>query len=103
MSNRRNFVQKVVWALAGSGLLQSLSGSAYATGAAEINAGHLSMEGDDLARIKELLNGKAPLKWLFTGDSITQGAKHLVLRIIADAREGIDRGALRALPERMPG
>ena len=30
----------------------------------------------DLERIKELLKKKDPLKWLFTGDSITAGVKH---------------------------
>ena len=30
----------------------------------------------DLERIKELLEKKDPLKWLFTGDSITAGVKH---------------------------
>lgn len=30
----------------------------------------------DLERIKELLSQKNPLKWLFTGDSITAGVKH---------------------------
>lgn len=30
----------------------------------------------DLERIKELLGQKNPLKWLFTGDSITAGVKH---------------------------
>lgn len=30
----------------------------------------------DLERIKELLRQKNPLKWLFTGDSITAGVKH---------------------------
>src|SRR5665647_1822505 len=30
----------------------------------------------DLERIKELLRQKNPLKWLFTGDSITAGVEH---------------------------
>lgn len=30
----------------------------------------------DLERLRKLLSGKEPLKWVFTGDSITQGAKH---------------------------
>lgn len=30
----------------------------------------------DLERIKELLKQKSPLKWLFTGDSITAGVEH---------------------------
>ena len=30
----------------------------------------------DLERIKELLRQKNPIKWLFTGDSITAGVKH---------------------------
>jgi len=31
---------------------------------------------EDLERIRSLLAGKDPLKWVFVGDSITQGAKH---------------------------
>lgn len=36
----------------------------------------VSSNQDDLQRIKQLLAGKDPLKWVFLGDSITQGAKH---------------------------
>lgn len=32
--------------------------------------------GDELDRLQEYLNAKQPTVWLFTGDSITQGAKH---------------------------
>ncbi|MDD4756674.1 MAG: SGNH/GDSL hydrolase family protein, partial [Prolixibacteraceae bacterium] len=32
--------------------------------------------GDDLVALKELLKDPKPLKWIFTGDSITHGAKH---------------------------
>jgi acyl-CoA thioesterase-1 len=35
-----------------------------------------SAPADDLMKIKALLSGKEPLKWVFAGDSITQGAKH---------------------------
>lgn len=33
-------------------------------------------EGDDMATLRKLFNSQKPLKWLFTGDSITHGAKH---------------------------
>ncbi|MCD2422548.1 GDSL-type esterase/lipase family protein [Niabella pedocola] len=36
----------------------------------------LKNNGHDLSRITGLLKRKEPVKWLFTGDSITQGAKH---------------------------
>lgn len=36
----------------------------------------LDNENDDLSRIHEMLTSEHPLIWLFTGDSITQGAKH---------------------------
>lgn len=35
-----------------------------------------SSHDDDLSKIKALLLAKEPLKWVFAGDSITQGAKH---------------------------
>lgn len=33
-------------------------------------------EGDDIVALRKLLDGKTPVKWIFTGDSITHGAKH---------------------------
>jgi acyl-CoA thioesterase I len=37
----------------------------------------INKDGDDLKQIKEwIANKQKPLKWIFTGDSITQGAKH---------------------------
>jgi lysophospholipase L1-like esterase len=58
--------------MAGAGILQS---PALAAHPARLSETHTA-NADDLARIKALLNGKAASKWVFTGDSITQGAKH---------------------------
>lgn len=33
-------------------------------------------EGDDIVALKGLIDRKTPVKWIFTGDSITHGAKH---------------------------
>lgn len=34
------------------------------------------MGGDDVVALKKLIEGETPVKWIFTGDSITHGAKH---------------------------
>ena len=49
-------------------------GTAAGAQAAEEGA---STPGDDLARIKALLEGNQAVKWVFAGDSITHGARHL--------------------------
>lgn len=38
----------------------------------------ISSQDEDLLKIKALLSAKEPIKWVFAGDSITQGAKHTV-------------------------
>lgn len=78
MGSRRKFVQKTMWLLAGSGLLPKLPANAMGNKAGKIDSSHLVFEGEDLQKIKELMAGKIPLKWIFSGDSITQGAKHTI-------------------------
>ncbi|MBO9592674.1 MAG: SGNH/GDSL hydrolase family protein [Niabella sp.] len=66
--NRRSFLGNLCMMSAGvTGILnkeQLFTGS------------NLADADNDLNRITGLLKGKEPVKWLFTGDSITQGAKH---------------------------
>ena len=76
MGNRRNFVEKTFWLLAGGGLLPGLSLTAQGTLASTIQPDIARTEEGELNKIKELVKGKIPLKWIFSGDSITQGAKH---------------------------
>jgi lysophospholipase L1-like esterase len=64
MLTRRNFVEKTLGLLALPGLLSSFS------------YGHDIAGQDDLARIQAILANKEPVKWVFAGDSITQGARH---------------------------
>ena len=74
MSNRRKFVQKALTVVASFGLPDSFYfGDSQSTG---VKTHPLSDQGDDLQKINELIKGKAPIKWIFAGDSITQGAKH---------------------------
>ncbi len=70
MFTRRSFVEKI---LAVSTLPALVSTGAR--GAAFSGSGNRS-EAEDLKAIQRLLAGKEPLKWVFAGDSITQGAKH---------------------------
>jgi lysophospholipase L1-like esterase len=74
MGNRRNFVQQSFWALAGSTIMQGLFINLSTDYAVKSKTG--GSEEEELLKIKELMKGKAPLKWVFSGDSITQGAKH---------------------------
>ena len=74
MSNRRKFVQKAVTVVATFGLLPRFYFGDSQSTAVETRA--LSDQGDDLQKLNELIKGKAPIKWIFSGDSITQGAKH---------------------------
>ena len=74
MSSRRTFVQKALTVVATCGLLPG-----FLPGDMQIVAKKTegwTGEQDDLQKINELITGKAPIKWIFAGDSITQGAKH---------------------------
>ena len=69
MSDRRIFLHRL------------LGFTALMTGAASIGKDGYAAPlhpgpAEDLERIRTLLAGKEPLKWVFVGDSITQGAKH---------------------------
>lgn len=68
MAGRRAFVGRVLGfaALAVSG----------AAGSRVFAASSADGPVEDLERIRTLLAGKDPLKWVFVGDSITHGAKH---------------------------
>ncbi len=59
--NRRNFIASI-----GAGV----------TLASTNLAANIEMKTDPFQQIKDLLAKKEPLKWLFTGDSITHGALH---------------------------
>src|SRR5687767_5660953 len=76
MNNRRNFVRKAFWTLTGLGLLPSLHISGSEIDSMKIEPQGPADEDEDLQKIAEFLRGKAPIKWIFSGDSITQGAKH---------------------------
>jgi len=76
ISDRRKFVQKAFWVLAGCGLLPALHASTLKNPTVETPTGITRNEKEELEKIKKLLGGKTPLKWIFSGDSITQGAKH---------------------------
>ena len=75
MNTRRNFVHKAFWTLTGLGLLPAFNTSAHVTKQLKIQRVPAN-EAEDLQKIAELMRGKAPIKWIFSGDSITQGAKH---------------------------
>lgn len=67
---RREFIQTSVTAVALAGVLPSCLQSF-------VPRKTISATDDDLQAITALIHDKArPLKWVFTGDSITQGAKH---------------------------
>jgi lysophospholipase L1-like esterase len=76
MTDRRGFLQRSIRLMPAAGLLASLplEGAIAGTGLQAANAKGYAP--DDLAGLKLLLAGKAPLKWVFAGDSITHGAKH---------------------------
>lgn len=71
---RRNFLVKACWLTTVSNVLLPLfPTSAFATqDDRQLAAG----EEADRERIKEILGGKKPAIWVFTGDSITAGVKH---------------------------
>jgi lysophospholipase L1-like esterase len=68
MITRRSFVGKVIGSIS-LPLWMSFTPS---------NKTLSSSQDDDLLKIKAFLSAKQPLKWVFAGDSITQGAKHTV-------------------------
>ena len=73
MSSRRKFVANSFWFISGAGLFSRIA----TTSASEsMTPASPLYEEEDLLKIKELLANKSPLKWVFCGDSITQGAKH---------------------------
>jgi len=67
MVNRRQFLGSLCLATAGTSVLQGANG---------LPVSREEKITDDPARIAALFKKKEPVKWLFTGDSITQGAKH---------------------------
>ena len=66
MISRRFFVEKALGFLSLPALLSY----------SPFNKSLVNSQDDDLLKIKALLAAKEPLKWVFAGDSITQGAKH---------------------------
>ena len=76
MGNRRNFVQKAFLTFAGYGLVPGLVAKSQVNQALKSGVGIPLSEDEELRKISALINGKVPLKWVFAGDSITQGAKH---------------------------
>ena len=74
MSNRRKFVQKALTVVATCGLVPRFCFGDSESSAVKTHG--LSDQQDDFQKINELIKGKAPIKWIFAGDSITQGAKH---------------------------
>lgn len=76
MTSRRNFVKNTISLLATLGIVSPLQASINEVGDLQANNDLNFNADEDLARISVLLKGKDPVKWVFTGDSITQGAKH---------------------------
>ena len=76
MNSRRKFVANSFWLIGGSNFLSQLE--TPVTGGPTVAAlqNDMQYEEEDLSKIKQLLANKTPLKWIFSGDSITQGAKH---------------------------
>ncbi|WP_300600455.1 GDSL-type esterase/lipase family protein [Niabella sp.] len=68
MQNRRRFLRNLGLVSAGAPAL--LNKELLFTGSKS------AADSDDIGRITGLLKSRQPVKWLFTGDSITQGAKH---------------------------
>lgn len=67
MITRRSFVEKSV---------RLISLPVWMSFAPFSKTSSIYSQDDDLLKIKALLSAKQPLKWVFAGDSITQGAKH---------------------------
>ncbi|HLO82319.1 MAG TPA: SGNH/GDSL hydrolase family protein [Chitinophagaceae bacterium] len=67
MITRRSFVEKTI------GLVSLPVWMSFTTFNKTFSS---SSQEEDLLKIKALLTAKDPLKWVFAGDSITQGAKH---------------------------
>jgi lysophospholipase L1-like esterase len=77
--SRRKFIGMNFWLMGVPSVIYSLiplRGNAITT---LKNSGYNFKSGNnvpDLVRIQELLGQKNPIKWIFTGDSITAGVKH---------------------------
>lgn len=70
-NTRRQFISNISKVV----LISSLPGGIVSASALPKKI--ISQEEDDLKQIKKwIANKEKPLKWIFTGDSITQGAKH---------------------------
>jgi lysophospholipase L1-like esterase len=73
-NSRRQFLSNISKAVLISSVA-ALPGGVISASA--ISKGKVGKDEDDLKQIKEWIENKEkPLKWIFTGDSITQGAKH---------------------------
>ena len=72
---RRNFLGQITgWTL--GGLLAMVGSSTEVRAVTYIKRQSDSKAASDLEKLKTILKGEAPNIWLFTGDSITHGAKH---------------------------
>lgn len=69
MADRRNFIARMLG-------LSALATGPWAPAPSAFAAAVRVGPAEDLERIRTLLAGKDPLKWVFVGDSITHGAKH---------------------------
>jgi lysophospholipase L1-like esterase len=76
MSDRRNFLEKSLLFLGGYGLLPGFFIKTSTGNLSNRKAYIIKSEEEELLKIRNLMKGKAPIKWVFAGDSITQGAKH---------------------------
>jgi acyl-CoA thioesterase I len=73
---RRSFIHKTLKGIFLSGMTPAVIGELF-SGCSSSKRVTSGFDADDLSQIKALINDRQkPLKWLFTGDSITQGAKH---------------------------
>lgn len=77
--SRRKFIGMNFWLMGIPSIISSfipLWGNAITTLKKSVYDFESGNNVPDLARIKELLGQKNPVKWIFTGDSITAGVKH---------------------------
>lgn len=73
---RRSFIHKILRGVLLSGMVPAATAELF-SGCSSPRKVASPVNTDDLSQIKALINDRQkPLKWLFTGDSITQGAKH---------------------------
>src|SRR5690606_27446293 len=72
---RRNFLEHISgWTM--GGLLGLVGSTIQVQAFSEIRRKSDNKAASDLEKLKMILKGKDPNIWLFTGDSITHGAKH---------------------------